>query len=263
VKPFRVATHRGLVADVPELSRARPGVVPPPELSVVMPVYNEERAIGRVIRAWTAELDGLEIDYELLVYDDGSRDRTIEVLRQLAREIPRLVVTSKPNSGHGPTILGGYHQARGTWVFQVDSDDEMGAEHFARLWERRSGYDLLVGCREGRHSPLGRRVLSGTARLTVWTLFGRVVGDVNAPYRLVRRSRLETMLRRIPTDTFAPNVILSGLAARDGLRVLEVGVAHRNRPTGTASLIRWRLVRAAARSFRQTIVIALKERLGR
>lgn len=237
--------------------------MPAPELSVVIPVYNEEGAIARVVRAWTAQLDRLGMDYELRVYDDGSRDGTAAILGRLAEDLPGLTVTSKPNSGHGPTILRGYREARGEWIFQVDSDDEMGPEHFARLWESRAGHDLLIGRREARRSALARRLISGLSRLTVWALFGRAVGDVNAPYRLVRGRCLAAMIRRIPADAFAPNVILSGLAARDRLRVLEVGVPHRGRVTGSVSIGRWRLWRAAARSFRQTVAVAVRERLRR
>ncbi|OGL17275.1 MAG: hypothetical protein A3F92_02250 [Candidatus Rokubacteria bacterium RIFCSPLOWO2_12_FULL_71_22] len=251
------------IGEAPGLVKSTAGAPRTPDLSVVMPVYNEAGVIARVVRAWTAALDRLDVDYELRLYDDGSRDGTGAILERLAQDLPRLVVTRQPNSGHGPTILRGYGEARGTWVFQVDSDDEMGPEHFARLWENREHHDLLLGRREARHSPLVRRVITGASRLTVWALFGRAVGDVNAPYRLFRRSCLAPMLRRIPRDTFAPNVILSGLAARDGLRVLEVGVPHRGRSTGRVSLVRWRLWRAAARSFRQTVAVALHERLER
>lgn len=256
------ATSARKIGEAPEVVKSvvgRPG----PELTVVMPVFNEEAAIGGVVRAWAAELDRLGIDYELRVYDDGSRDATAGILERLARELPRLVVTSKPNTGHGPTILRGYREARGEWVFQVDSDDEMGPEHFVRLWERRRDHDLLLGRRLARRSSPARRLITLGARLTVWALFGRAVGDVNTPYRLIRRGCLAAMVPRIPAEAFAPNVILAGLAARDGLRVLELDVPHRGRTTGTVSIMRWRLWKAAARAFRQTVAVALRERLGR
>src|SRR4051812_48649922 len=107
--------------------------LPSPQLSVVMPVYNEAEAIGPVLDAWANELSRLGIDYELRVYNDGSKDRTLEILQQKAQTLPRLVVGTHENRGHGPTILRGYGEARGEWVFQVDSDDEMPADHFGTL----------------------------------------------------------------------------------------------------------------------------------
>jgi dolichol-phosphate mannosyltransferase len=241
----------------------RPRDLSCPELSIVMPVYNEGAVIAEVVTVWMQELERLEIDYEFLAYDDGSRDETGRILERLAGQQRGLMVTRKANSGHGPTILRGYREARGEWVFQVDSDDEMGPEHFAGLWKQRDDYDLLIGRRQHRDSPLARRLITAMSRATVWTLFGHAVTDVNAPYRLIRQSSLGELLTMIPDDTFAPNVIISGLAARSGLRVREVWVPHRGRRTGAVSIVKWRLWRAAVRAFGQTVGIALRARSRR
>ena len=76
------------------------------ELSVVMPVYNEADAVGPVVSAWAGELDRLTISYEFLVYDDGSRDGTADVLRQIANERRQVVVKSHANMGHGRRSRG-------------------------------------------------------------------------------------------------------------------------------------------------------------
>ena len=246
-----------------EVRGKRPGEPTRPELSIVMPVYNEGAVIAEVVTTWIQELERLAIDYEFLAYDDGSRDETGRILERLAGQQRGLMVTRKANSGHGPTILRGYREASGEWVFQVDSDDEMGPEHFAGLWKYRDDYDLLIGRRQHRDSPLARRLITALSRATVWTLFGHAVTDVNAPYRLIRQSSLVEILSMIPGDTFAPNVIISGLAARSGLRVREVWVPHRGRRTGTVSIVKWRLWKAAARAFGQTVGVALRARSRR
>jgi glycosyltransferase involved in cell wall biosynthesis len=228
-----------------------------------MPVYNEAAVIAEVIGAWLRELTRLGIDFEFLAYDDGSRDETGSILAGLAEHQPDLVVTSQPNVGHGPTIFRGYREARGDWVFQVDSDDEMSADHFGVLWRQRGDHDLILGRRQHRDSPLARRIITAASRFTVWALFGHAVRDVNAPYRLIRRDALVPILSRIPPSAFAPNVIMSGLAARDRLRVREVWVPHRGRRTGTVSIVKWRLWKAAARAFGQTVMVALHARRSR
>jgi glycosyltransferase involved in cell wall biosynthesis len=238
----------------------RPGNLSRPELSIVMPVYNEDAVIAEVVTAWIQELERLGIDYEFLVYDDGSGDETGRILERLAWQQRGLMVTRKANSGHGPTILRGYREAIGEWVFQVDSDNEMGSEHFASLWKQRDDYDLLIGCRHHRDSPLARRFITAMSRAAMWTLFGRAMTDVNAPYRLIRRSSLVAIISMIPDDTFAPNVIVSGLAAGSGLRVREVLVPHRGRRTGTGSIVRWRLWQAAVRALGQTVGVTLRVR---
>jgi glycosyltransferase involved in cell wall biosynthesis len=233
---------------------------PSPALTVVMPVYNEEDAVAGVVRAWAAELDRLGIDYELRVYDDGSRDRTPDVLETLQRELPRLLVTRHHNRGHGPTILRGYREARGDWVFQTDSDGEMEPGSFERLWRERDDYDFLLGTRAGRRSAPARWLVTRVSRLAVRTLFGRGVSDVNTPYRLMRRERLTPLLASLPDDLFAPNVVLSGLAVRHRLRIWETPVPHQGRRSGSGSLTSLRKVlQPAARSLRQTIAVARRQ----
>jgi glycosyltransferase involved in cell wall biosynthesis len=217
--------------------------------------------VAAVVRSWTTELDRLGIDYELRVYDDGSRDRTADALEALARELPRLLVTRHHNRGHGPTILRGYREARGDWVFQTDSDGEMEPDSFERLWRERGDHDFLLGIRAGRQSAPARWLVPRVSRLAVRTLFGRGIHDVNTPYRLMRRARLEPLLAELPDDLFAPNVILSGLAVRDGLRIWETPVPHQGRRHGGGSLVSLRkILRPAARSLRQTIAIARQPR---
>jgi glycosyltransferase involved in cell wall biosynthesis len=228
-----------------------------PALTLVMPVYNEATAIGGVVRSWAAELDRLGIDYEMRVYDDGSRDQSAGVLEQLSNEIPRLLVTRHSNRGHGPTILRGYREARGEWVFQTDSDGEMEPDSFSRLWDKRADYDFLLGIRGGRVWTPPRWVMTRGSRLAVRLLFGKGIADVNTPYRLMRRARLAELIAGLPDDLFAPNVILSGLAVRRGLRLYETEVPHQGRRTGKASLTGVRkLVKPAMRSLRQTVAIA-------
>ena len=136
-------------------------------LSVVIPVFNEAGAVRRVVSTWDDELGRLAIPYEIRVYDDGSRDQTGALLAELARERPHVVALGHANRGHGPTILRGYHEAGGTWVFQVDGDDEMPAAAFPDLWARRDQADLVLGYRVGRSQSLARRIVSGVSR-GVW-----------------------------------------------------------------------------------------------
>ena len=228
-----------------------------PALTVVMPVYNEAAAIGDVVRAWAKELDRLGIDYEMRVYDDGSRDASATVLEELSHQVKHLLVTRHSNRGHGPTILRGYREARGEWVFQSDSDGEMEPDSFSLLWDRRAEYDFLFGIRGGREWTLPRWVMTRASRLAVRTLFGKGVKDVNTPYRLMRRERLAQLVAPLPDDLFAPNVILSGLAVRSHLRIYQTEVPHQGRRTGTASLAGVRkLIKPATKSLKQTMAIA-------
>ncbi len=230
-------------------------------LCVILPVYNEEAVVGDVLREWDEELERLGIDYVIRSYNDGSKDESLRVMREFADAHRRVEVRDKTNSGHGPTILAGYREAAQDgfdWIFQIDSDDEMGPEKFGDLWSRRGDYDFLIGRRNGRVQALPRKIVSLVSRLCVRLFYGKSVWDVNSPYRLMRVAAFKDFFDRIPLATFAPNVILSGLAARDRLRSIEIKVPQNAREKGESSLRKGRLVKAAMKSFGQTIAFAWK-----
>lgn len=235
-------------------------------LCVVMPVYNEQAAIEKVLKKWSSALDELKIDFSIRPYNDGSRDASLEVMRAFVTANPesRVYVRDKPNGGHGNTILTGYREASADgfeWIFQVDSDDEMGPEMFHELWSRRMDYDFLAGIRDGRVQAVPRKVISWMSRCCVRLFYGaHTVWDVNTPYRLMRASAFKAVFNQIPLTTFAPNVIISGMVAKLGLRFFEVRVPQHDRTTGEVSIKKWKLLKAAIRSFCQTIRFSI---LGR
>ena len=228
------------------------------KLAIVMPVYNEEEAIGVVLEKWVKVMDALGLKYTLNPYNDGSKDNSFQVIQAKALEYPEKVIAhTKENGGHGPTILLGYREAAAAgydWIFQIDSDNEMGPESFEELWNRRNDYDFLVGIRDGRKQALPRKIISAVSRLTVKIFYGRGgIWDVNTPYRLMRTSAFSDIFDAIPSDTFAPNVIISGMAARRKMRCFEVRVPQKDRQTGEVSIKKWKLFKAAVKSLFQTI----------
>lgn len=225
------------------------------ELALIMPIYNEGEVIASVITAWREMLDEMDIVYRIHAYDDGSKDNTRAVLQELASTDDHgLTVHTASNQGHGPTILKGYRDAKAEWIFQVDSDDELLPEDFAALWAQRSLADLVIGWRKNRKSPLVRRLISSVSRLSVHLCYGYAMRDVNIPYRLMRSSFFKPWFRKIPEKTFAPNVIISGIAAWQQARVIQLPVKCQARATGEVSIRRWKLFRAAVRSLWQTVL---------
>lgn len=233
------------------------------KLCVVMPVYNEREAIGGVLKKWATALDALGIDYVIRPYNDGSKDDSLAVMHEAAKNLAHVEVRDKPNGGHGPTILQGYREASADgfeWAFQIDSDDEMGPDSFAELWNRRNDHDFLVGRRASRRQALPRKIVSFISRLAVRMFYGKsTVWDVNAPYRLMRVSAFQNVFANIPTTTFAPNVIITGMAAKLGLRAYEMPVPQHDRTTGEVSIKKWKLLKAAVKSLWQTVLFALSQ----
>jgi len=234
------------------------------ELIVVMPVYNEEGIIRKVVQEWHDELCSLKIDFELHVYNDGSKDASLAILKELQKSLPHLVVHDQLNRGHGPTILQGYKSASNVhWLFQVDSDNEVRPESFHLLWEQRDKYDFLIGKRSNKQNPIARRLVSAVARGLVYFGFGGGVSDVNSPFRLMRLDAFRDIFHLIPDQTFAPNVIVTGIACSRKMRIFEIGIPYQYRQTGKVSIKRLKLLKEAWRSGIQTLLFIWSYRKNR
>ncbi len=220
-----------------------------------MPVYNEEGCVEAVVKSWRDRLQSLSLRFIMVLVNDGSTDGTAGILRGLSDE-DRIMVIHQSNMGHGPAILRGYRQAVpcAEWVFQCDSDNEMSPDSFGELWARRGEYDAVLGVRRNRRQSLSRGIITRCSRLAVRLIFGPAIEDVNSPYRLMRSGVLRPILDYVPSDAFAPNVIICGALASCGARVGLVGVPTQPRRTGRVSLARWRLWKGAFRSLVQTLI---------
>jgi dolichol-phosphate mannosyltransferase len=220
------------------------------ELCIVMPAYNEEGCIEDVIKSWFSVVDRLSLKARLVVVNDGSKDKTGVLLDALATREPRLVVKHQTNAGHGKALLHAYRvglEQKSEWIFHVDSDDQFEVNDFDLLWNRRKESRFILGLRKARKDALHRLVITRIVRLVNAVLFGRYIPDANIPFRLIRASYLEELLKRLPEEAFAPNIFLSILAARDGEKLLNIPVTHRDRRTGTVSIVKWKLIKVCFR----------------
>ncbi len=230
-------------------------------LTVVMPAYNEEDGIETAVREvgrWA--LDAVA-GSELLVVDDGSRDRTGGILDGLTAGEPRLRVIHQPNAGHGGALQRGLEEARGEYVLIIDSDRQVPIEAFGPLWEAARGRDGAFGVRVDRRDPLHRLVLSSIVRVALRLIFGVRLRDANAPFKIIRRAVWISARELVPPGTLAPSIFLAIFARASGLDVVELDVPHRKRTTGVVSIRRLKLVRFCARAFGQ--LLAFRRRIAR
>jgi dolichol-phosphate mannosyltransferase len=228
------------------------------ELTVVMPVYNEEEIIQTVLISWAEKLTMLGINYQIMAINDGSKDHTLQKMYSIENKVKGLHIVDKKNEGHGPTILMGYRSSDSDWIFQIDSDNEMRTDGFESLWSQRDRYDFLLGARNERKSPLTRKVVSCISRITVHLLYGNAVYDVNSPYRLLKKSVFEGLFAAIPDDTFAPNVLLSGYVGYKKMSNFETDIPYIQRETGVVSIRKYKLLKAATKSWLQTVLFRFR-----
>jgi len=230
-----------------------------PALAVVIPVYNEEKNLGALLRDWQAVLEGIGTDYKIILIDDGSKDGSPRLLKDMQQENARLDVHTQANAGHGPAILRGYRLAAAAeWVFQIDSDHQLDTSAFVDLWANRENYDLLVAERTDKNATAGRRRISAVSRLVVRMLFGSAIRDVNCPYRLMRASELRVALEKVPSDSFAPNVLLSSWFVLKKRRIFTGAVDIRKGGVPRQSRVSRHIFRGALKSAVQTILFRIR-----
>ena len=227
------------------------------DVAVVIPVFNEEKLIGECINEWLNVLDSVNLNYEILIIDDGSSDATISIVERYG-DNQNIQLIIKQNEGHGPTILAGYKRAVGIaeWVFQADSDNEISPNQFSALWSRRQGQDAVIAWRQGRDQTTVRRLVTFFARVTTKVLFRCHLRDVNIPFRLIRSETLAILLEKIPSDTFAPNIALSGALSLMNYQVEECPVVFNERIVGESSLSNLGAVRKGGRALLELVKIS-------
>ena len=231
-------------------------------LSVVMPVYNEQDAIVSAIDDVQRHVLSVVPGGELVVVNDGSRDRTGALLDEVAAKDPRVRVIHQANSGHGGAVMAGLAAARGEYVFLIDSDRQIPLDRFADAWRAiQSGRDAVFGVRRRRHDPALRLYLTRVIRPAINMMFGVQLEDANVPYKLLRRAICEDARPLIPDGTLAPSLFLAVIAKLHGHDILELDVAHKQRDTGEVSIRRVKLLKFCARGFSQ--MLELRRRVSR
>jgi glycosyltransferase involved in cell wall biosynthesis len=205
---------------------------PVQELSVVLPAYNEEANIERVIRQVTAYLDPSGIDYEVVPVNDGSRDRTAEILGGLEQALPRVRPQHHPqNRGYGAALRTGFDAAVKRYVFYMDGDGQFDIADLARLLPLASEDVIVTGFRIERRDPLIRRL---NAKLfggwLVRILLGVYVQDLNCAFKLIPKKVFRTIT--LESTGALINAELYGRAIRAGFGIREVGVHHYSREAG-------------------------------
>ncbi len=226
-------------------------------LSIVMPAYNEEDCIESVVAQWTDLLDRYfpTDSTRLIVINDGSRDKTGAILDQISPKFPKLMVVHQPNGGHGNAVVNGYQQAvalNSEYVFQTDSDDQFVTDDFAKLWAKRHETPFVLGYRQVRYDAPARLVITQILRWSIALIYGTYILDSNIPFRLIRGSYLKKLLTQLPTPApFAPNIFLAVMAKKAGNDLFDIPITHKERLTGTVSILKWKLLKVCIQSFNE------------
>lgn len=211
------------------------------KLYIVIPAYNEEENIRDVIDDWYPIVEKYNGDGKsrLVIINDGSKDRTYEIMCEYAKERPLFTPITKPNGGHGATVLYGYHYALdhgADYIFQTDSDGQTLPSEFGPFWEEREKHDMVIGWRNGRQDGGSRVFVTKVLKLVIRICFGVSITDANTPFRLMKAETMKKYIGLIPKDFNLSNVILSVIYARKGCDVKYLPITFRPRQGGVNSI---------------------------
>lgn len=203
------------------------------KLSVVLPCYNEEANIGRTIEEVNAWMKGADIEGELIVTDDGSKDRSPQILAEYAKKIPQLrVVTRAKNGGYGMAVRDGLDAATTEWIAYMDSDGQFKPEDLEKLMAYADRYDFITGRRAKRADSFIRNMFGKVLGAVNVIVLGLWVRDVNCGMKMFRR---ETWEKVRPTHNVEKlfNTEMFRNLKRAGIPWATVNVPHYPRTAGS------------------------------
>ena len=204
----------------------------PLDLSVVVPLYNEEESLPHLVQQLTDALRPSGERFELVLVNDGSSDRTAEVLEQLSHEVPELVaVLLRKNYGQTAAMAAGFDVAQGDVIVSLDGDLQNDPADIPMLLAKlREGYDLVSGWRHQRQdAALQRKLPSRIANRLIGRVTGVKLHDYGCSLKAYRREVLSDMRLYGELHRFLP-----ALAFIEGARITEVKVNHRARQYGSS-----------------------------
>lgn len=212
-----------------------PETAPSPRVSVVFPVFNEEGNLRRLVDEVFPVVRALGEPFEVVFVNDGSRDGSLDLLKELRAGHPEIVIWNLDrNHGLSSALDAGFRAARGEIIVTLDADLQNDPADIPRLYAMLDRYDMVCGWRRERNDPWVKRVSSRIANGWRNRRTGESVHDITCPLKVFRASIVPHMPAYNGMHRFYPT-----LARMAGFRVVEVPVNHRARLAGTSKYGVW------------------------
>jgi glycosyltransferase involved in cell wall biosynthesis len=224
-----------------------------PGISAVLPAYNEEQVIADSVRAMVDTLATLAPDYEVIVVNDGSRDRTPEIVEALGTDNARVrLVSHAENLGYGAALWTGFTSATKDLIFLTDGDKQFDVSELGDFLTLLEGADLAIGYRKPRADSFIRRLNGWGWNTIVRLLFGYTARDVDCAFKVFRRGILDRVEVHAKGATFSAEFLVK--ARRLGYVIRERRASHYPRPAGTPTGAKPAVI---LRAFRELIRLRL------
>jgi glycosyltransferase involved in cell wall biosynthesis len=219
------------------------------KLSLVLPAHNEEPNIRAVVEEAASVLPTAFTDYEVIVVNDGSKDRTLEIAQALASENEHVQVVNHPvNRGYGAALTSGFNAATGDYIMFMDSDRQFDINDVHRLTPFVGKYDIVAGYRIKRNDPAHRLLNAAIFGMAVRLLFDIQVRDIDCAFKIMRSEVLKGINLESPGALINTEILAK--AGVSGRTITQVGVNHYPRLEGEQS---GASIKVVFRAFREII----------
>ncbi len=212
-----------------------------PEISIVIPVYNEEESLPQLFKELYPVMENLNRKYEIIFINDGSQDKSFAMLYDFQKQHEKTirVVDLNGNFGQHMAITSGFANVRGNYVITLDADLQNPPEEIPKLIAKMDeGYDVVGTYRQHRHDPLFRKVASRFVNKATNRISGLHISDYGCMLRGYSRRIVDIIVQSRESTTFIP-----ALGQKFAVNPIEIPVAHREREFGESKYSFFRLLR--------------------
>ena len=200
-------------------------------LSVFFPAYNEEKNIERMCTSLKTVLPRVAEDYEIIIVNDGSRDRTGEIADRLVKEDQRVrVVHHERNQGYGAAVRSGINACEKEYFFFTDGDGQFDVSQLSKLTPYLTDHDGVIGFRLNRQDPWLRSLNAWAWNRLVRLMLGLKVRDINCAFKLFRRTIFNPIHLEYTGAMVSTEMLVK--LRKKGYRLYEIGVLHSPRSGG-------------------------------
>ena len=218
-------------------------------ISVFLPCYNEQDNITSVVEQALTVLEKLNADFEVIIVNDGSSDRTGQIAEEIAGQKDRVkVVHHGTNLGYGAALQSGFKAATKEFVFYTDGDGQFDINEMPPLLRLMEQYDIVSCYRLNRQDNLIRKINGWCWTKLVCLLFGMKIRDIDCAFKLYRREIFDN-IKVVSTGALIDAEILAR-AVRKGYRVTQQGIHHYPRTAGAQTGANLRVI---LRAFRELL----------
>ena len=204
-------------------------------LSIFFPFWNEEKNIERVVKAAAAVVPAIAEKWEIIMVDDGSSDKTLEIADKLAENNKNFrAVFHTPNRGYGAALKEGFTNARYDYVVFNDGDGQFDFAQISRFIEKIDNADIVIGFRKKRQDHPIRHLLMDLLKVWDFVFFGFYFRDIDCGFKMFRKEALQKISPLISEGAMITTEILAR-AKKARLKIVEVEVSHYPRKYGDQS----------------------------